>query len=335
MQPGTRDPVEVADGGKSASATLTDLPPIGGEPIQVAATNEAPSPTTSPPGPPPASQDVAPSNPAPQPVFASNPPPTKPVEKPGSAAEYNPFANLQPAHFPLDRVVGNPPIVDPTSAEPSPAAVEEAPKKKWGELAVSERPAAVVVPVQPTKLTLTGALLRRIRPPAEAKEASIAACNYDTRLLKINDFRLPDLDGKPVRFQDLDADFVLLDFWGTWCAPCIDSIPHLVELQKKYGPGKLKVVGIACEQVPPEQRKAKVDEVSRRLGINYPVLLSTMDGKPCPVQQALQIQAMPTMILVDRKGTVLWRSAGATRASENRLDRVLALNMSRASSARR
>jgi hypothetical protein len=94
------------------------------------------------------------------------------------------------------------------------------------------------------------------------------------------------------------------------------------------------VVGIACEQVAPEQRKARVDEVSRKLGINYAILLSGMDGKPCPVQESLQIQVYPTTILVDRTGRVLWRNSGSTPASEDRLDRVLA-GLSRSDTMRR
>ena len=193
--------------------------------------------------------------------------------------------------------------------------------------------------VEPTKATIPGPFGRRRRGLAQAqagsKDSAIALCSYDTKLRKITDFRLPDLEGRPVRFQDLDADYVLLDFWGTWCAPCLDAIPHLVELQKKYGPDRFKVVGIACEEVPPDLRKAKVDEVSKKLGINYPILLSTMDGKPCPVQAALQIQAMPTMILVDRRGQVVWRNSGSTPASDSRLDRVLALSLSRGDTVRR
>ena len=136
-------------------------------------------------------------------------------------------------------------------ADPEPpvnaVGVEVSPPKKWGELAVTERPAVVV---QPTKATLTGSLFRRKRAQAEGQDAAVASCTYDSKLRQIKDFRLPDLEGKPVRFQDLDADLVLLDFWGTWCAPCLDSVPHLVELQKKYGPSKLRVVGVACEDVP-------------------------------------------------------------------------------------
>ncbi len=51
--------------------------------------------------------------------------------------------------------------------------------------------------------------------------------------------------------------------------------------------------------------------------------MSGMDG-PCPLQQALQIQAFPTMILLDRQGQVVWREQGATQVTLARLDRFLA-----------
>jgi len=310
------------------------MPPVGGESVQLVA-NDAPGPTPSPPVSAVMTQDDSPPHPAPQPVFASQAPALKPVEKPASTADYNPFANLPPPS--LAAVATAAPLV-PAREEvaPPPAEVPPVtPKTKWGDVAASSpKPATPAAPA--ARATLASSILRRIRPTAEVKESpSVASCSYDPRLRKLNDFRLPDLEGKPVRFQELDADFVLLDFWGTWCEPCLDSIPHLIQLQKKYGPGKLKVVGIACEQAPPEQRKAKVDEAARKLGINYPILLSNLEGKPCPVQQAFQIQAMPTMILLDRKGEVLWRNSGSTTASETRLDKVLALAMSRNDSARR
>ncbi len=312
-----------------------ELPPIGSIPTEIAATlpsNAAPPPTIPAPSP-----NVASNHPAPEPVFASQAP--TPAGPP--ADSYDPFARVAQVHYPPDRVVDNPPLQGDGLTETQSSPTIEAPKRKWGELAASDRPAsppasgpsnAVVVP---TRAIATGPLARRKRPALEGRDASVALCSYDSRQRKLSDFALPDLEGKLVRFQDLDAEFVLLDFWGTWCAPCLDSIPHLIDLQKKYGPGRLKVVGIACEEVPPDQRKAKVDEVARKLGINYPILLSTMDGKPCPVQRALQVQAMPTMILIDRRGQVLWRDSGSTPAAENRLDRILALSMSRGETVRR
>ena len=319
----------------SPGAGPQEFPPIGSIPTEVAASllsNASPPPTI-----PASSPNPAPKHLAPEPVFASQ----APALAGSPINNYDPFARVAQIHYPPDQVVDNPPLQGEGSTEAGRSTEVEAPRRKWGELAATDRPASPPASalfnavVEPTKAVATGPLARRKRSAPEGRNASVALCSYDSRTRKLGDFALPDLEGKLVRFQDLDADFVLLDFWGTWCGPCLDSIPHLVELQKKYGPGRLKVVGIACEDVPPDQRKAKVDEVARQLGINYPILLSTMDGKPCPVQRALQVQAMPTMILVDRRGQVLWRDSGSTPAVENRLDRILALSMSRGETVRR
>ena len=136
------------------------------------------------------------------------------------------------------------------------------------------------------------------------------------------DFGLPDVDGRSVRFKDIDADLVLIDFWGTWCAPCIESIPHLVNLQERTNGKKLVVLGVACEPDDPATAASKVTAMARKMNVNYPVLLSRNDGS-CPVQQAFRVQAFPTMILIDREGHVLWRDQGATPATLARLDHMI------------
>ena len=158
-------------------------------------------------------------------------------------------------------------------------------------------------------------------PPALRDDAT-AHCDYDARHRKINDFRLPDLQGRPVRFKDIDADLVLLDFWGTWCWPCLKSIPDLVALQAKYPGKKLQVVGVACEQGEFNEASRNVAAAAERLKINYPILLSKNDGS-CPLQDAFRIGAFPTLILVDREGQVIWRDQGITPASFARLERLV------------
>jgi len=177
-------------------------------------------------------------------------------------------------------------------------------------------------------------LARRSKGASSAKSDAEAICQFDTKLNRLVDFQLPDLDGQPVRFRDFDADYVLLDFWGTWCEPCVGSIPHLIELQKQYGPNKLKVVGIACEKNPVDRRKAIVAAVAEKLGINYSVLVTGMDGN-CPVQRDFQVQYYPTMILLDRRGKIVWRAEGATPSNMFRLDRALAATERPTQTARR
>ncbi len=331
----------------------TPSPPAGSDP---SALHDPPGPEAS-PAPAPVAMAV---DPAQRPVFASQPTTPMPAPESESPRDYNPFAlvaasqvALAATEAPARRPVSTPapapappspptpePAIARTEAEPvAPAASPEAsppapaPRKKWGEVApASDRKKVVAEPARPTSIF---ARMRSASPATAvtATDASLALCDYDTNARRLVDFRLPDLEGNPVRFQDLDADYVLLDFWGTWCGPCLESIPHLIALQKQYGPGRLKVVGIACEKTAAEARKGKVDAFARKLGINYTVLVSTMDGS-CPVQKALQIHYYPTMILVDRKGQVVWSAEGATPANLSRLDRTLA-SASRPEKARR
>ena len=117
---------------------------------------------------------------------------------------------------------------------------------------------------------------------------------------------------------------ILLDFWGSWCAPCRKSIAHLIELQAEAGrqaiPGSRHRMRerLDVSRIAGRARRRRCED----LGITYPVLLSTMDG-PCPVQQALQIQFYPTMILIDREGRLLAREQGATDTTLPRMDRAI------------
>jgi len=225
-----------------------------------------------------------------------------------------------------------------TDSSTSAAATNPTPSRRrptWGDIAATTKELppfeneAVETAATPKSDARVGVVRRTSTAPAEGRNVALAkttdplapACEYDDRHRQIIDFRLPDLDGKPVRFQDLDADLVLIDFWGTWCQPCIKSIPHLVDLQERLGK-RLAVVGIACEPDTFEKATTRVAETARRLKVNYPILLSRNDGS-CPLQEALHVQAFPTMVLVDREGRVLWRDQGATPTTLARLDHFL------------
>ena len=104
--------------------------------------------------------------------------------------------------------------------------------------------------------------------------------------------------------------------------------------------GILSTADIAIRKVIPGIRQAARCEVgaiasrdgelaratAERLGINYPLLLSSTED-PCPLQEALHVQAYPTMILVDRQGQILWRDQGSTPITLARLDRVIAASI--------
>ena len=195
--------------------------------------------------------------------------------------------------------------------------------------ASNDAPAAADSAVVTLTGTTTGAkparsrLLGGSRPPID-DAVKQTVCRFDTSERRVVDFQLPGLDGKMVSLHDIDADVILLDFWGSWCAPCRTSIPHLGDLQARMGGKRFQVVGIACEKgATLHDRQASASKAIHDLKIDYPVLLSNKDGS-CPVQQALQIQFYPTMVLLDRDGRLLAREQGATEVTMARMDRAIA-----------
>ena len=217
---------------------------------------------------------------------------------------------------------------------PEPAAIDGASntdgRPTWAELArnQSEVPldesiqrTAAEVPVSGDHgvVTLTGKtppgrqglarFLGGSRPPTD-EAAEPAVCRFDPSKRKLVDFQLPGVDGKTgldARHRRRRDSPRLL---GKLVHPCRTSISHLTELQKTLGGKRLQVIGIACEKgATLQDRRASASKAMQELGINYPVLLSSKEGS-CPLQQALQIQFYPTMILLDRDGKLLPRARG-------------------------
>jgi thiol-disulfide isomerase/thioredoxin len=89
--------------------------------------------------------------------------------------------------------------------------------------------------------------------------------------LKVGDlapqFVRSDLQGHPFDLKAQRGKIVLIDFWASWCPPCIVEIPHLNQLQKQYGPRGFQVVGIAMDDTAATTRKTM-----KKIPFNYPVV---------------------------------------------------------------
>ncbi|MEP7274625.1 MAG: TlpA disulfide reductase family protein [Acidobacteriota bacterium] len=105
-----------------------------------------------------------------------------------------------------------------------------------------------------------------------------------------------DIGGRPIRLSDYRGKVVLLNFWATWCAPCLAEIPDLVKWQRDYGSRGLRVIGITQ---PPERRE-EVRRFARRLKVNYPIAI----GRRPTRLQFERGETMPITVLIDRRGIV-------------------------------
>jgi len=122
------------------------------------------------------------------------------------------------------------------------------------------------------------------------------------------DFALASLDGKTLRLSDYHGKAVLLNFWATWCEPCKIEMPWFVDLQKKYGPQGLQVIGIAMDDTSPKE----IADFAQKMGVNYPILI----GKEEVGTAYGGVGVLPSTFYITRDGKVVDRVFGLVSRSE-------------------
>src|SRR5687768_15592202 len=112
------------------------------------------------------------------------------------------------------------------------------------------------------------------------------------------------LDGRRARGSDFQGKVLVLDFWATYCPPCRDEIPHLMDLQRRYGPQGLEVVGL---NVGGPDDRPKMPAFIEEFGIRYTL------GYPDEQMSELFFAdntAIPQTYVYDRKGRLVKRFVG-------------------------
>ncbi|MEJ2761661.1 MAG: TlpA disulfide reductase family protein [Gammaproteobacteria bacterium] len=118
------------------------------------------------------------------------------------------------------------------------------------------------------------------------------------------EFSLPDLSGRRHSIDEWDGRVIALNFWATWCPPCLKEIPQLISLQSEYGDRGLQIIGIAL------QKPAAVADFARKHGINYPVLAGEAAVVRVAEDYGNTIGALPNTVVIDRQGRIAYARPG-------------------------
>ncbi len=132
-------------------------------------------------------------------------------------------------------------------------------------------------------------------------------------------FELPTLDGGTVSPADFTGRVLIINFWATWCAPCIREIPLLVETRARLGADKVEVIGVAMDD-PDAVRKFLAER-----DVPYPIALAKMSDAALMHAYGNERNALPFTVILDAQGRLAARKLGEYHAPE--LERDLALAM--------
>ncbi|MDD2898415.1 MAG: TlpA disulfide reductase family protein [Desulfuromonadaceae bacterium] len=132
-------------------------------------------------------------------------------------------------------------------------------------------------------------------------------------------FRVISTTGQSITQENYHGHVLVLDFFATWCQPCRQSIPHLVEMNRKYGKQGLQILGVSVDEDGERVVKAFTEEFR----VTYPL---AMAGDALTVD--FGVRSVPVMYLIDKKGKIAEVYRGYTaemaRSVEQSIKRLLA-----------
>jgi peroxiredoxin len=129
------------------------------------------------------------------------------------------------------------------------------------------------------------------------------------------EFAMLDLDGKLRNIKEWDGQVVLLNFWATWCPPCMREIPDFIEIQHEFEGRGFQIVGVAVDN------EDAVREFATAQGVNYPLLPGESEAIELANKYGNRIGGLPYSVLIDKNGNISSTFTG--ELNRTRLEQLL------------
>lgn len=147
-------------------------------------------------------------------------------------------------------------------------------------------------------LTIAGSSGFALQRYLNHKQVSVQTVTNPAIGLHRPEFAAPDLNGEYRNIKEWDGKLILLNFWATWCPPCLKEIPEFIELQETYGDQGFQIIGLAIDD------EEAVRQYVEKIGMNYPSLVVEGDGVMLAKRYGNGIGALPYSVIINREGEI-------------------------------
>ena len=118
-------------------------------------------------------------------------------------------------------------------------------------------------------------------------------------------FVVETLDGEDRALGDSKGKVVLVDFWATWCKPCLETMPKLQKLYSTYSDNGFEILGVSIDE--DKDRMKKITKMVDKMDISYPIFL---DAKQIPAWHQFKVKVIPAMYLLDVESQIVAQWVG-------------------------
>ena len=141
---------------------------------------------------------------------------------------------------------------------------------------------------------------------------------------KVPHFTLKDSEGNTFSSEVLEGKIVVLDFWATWCAPCLRAIPELKKAEAKFAEDK-EVVFLFVNTLEPKNRDMELIKdflIKKKIDLYFLMDIKNSEDSERTLTDNLNISGLPTTIVMDSAGYIAFRSSGFAGNSDAILEKL-------------